>query len=306
MEPKGSTHLFFSEGDVMTKRVLLVGMHSFDSGKTELAKRLVAAFSESAQTVEYFKPLSGHNYWYQYEHTKTCFEIGKLVSKDALDVRTAFSPKSPIELANPVHSLFVPLRIGRPLETLPNTLGLSGSSAILAMERFSRPSALGVDTTVLVSQRLVEEERLMIGFDGVGKLTKGAAILEIQNLEEVQEFEKANFEIHVTESFEAIEGFSDVVIIEGFNDAAWPWDNLDSVDVVLVVGPGHVFSYDPERFRKAAYLTVRGNLPIREVTFSRVSDLLKPQTRIELTPETNLTAFDVKELGLDFRTRKKD
>jgi predicted P-loop ATPase/GTPase len=281
-------------------------MHSFDSGKTELAKKLVVAFTESSQSAEYFKPLSGHNYWYQYEHTKTCLEEGKLVSKDAMNVRATFSPRSPIELANPVHSLFVPLRIERPLQTLPNTLGLSGSNSILTMERFSRPKNSEIDTTVLVAQRLVEEERLMIGLDEVGKLTKGAAISEIHNLETVQEFENNNFEQHVNESFEVIEPLSDVTIIEGFNDAAWPWDKLDSVDAVLVVGPGHVFSYDPERFRKAAYLMVRGNLPIRGVSFSRMSDLLKPKTRIELTPETNLTAIDMKKLGLDFHTGKKD
>jgi predicted P-loop ATPase/GTPase len=304
--PKGSTHLFFNEVDILTKRVLLVGIHSFDSGKTELAKRLVVAFSQSGQSVEYFKPLSGHNYWYQYEHTKTCMEKGMLVSKDAMDVRSTFSPKSPIELANPVHSLFVPLRIERPLQTLPNTLGLSGSSSILTMERFSRPSTSGPDTTVLLAQRLVEEDRLLIELDEIGKLTRGVAISEVQNLEEVHEFENNNFEQHVSESFEFIERQADVVIIEGFNDAAWPWDGLDSVDVVLVVGPGHVFSYDPEKFRKAAYMMVRGNLPIREVTFSRMSDLLKPTGRIEVTPETNLTTIEMKELGLDFHTGKKD
>jgi predicted P-loop ATPase/GTPase len=281
-------------------------MHSFDSGKTELAKRLIHAFSESGQSVEYFKPISGHNYWYLYEHTKTCLKEGLLVSKDAMDVRTKFSPKSPIELANPVHSLFVPMRIEKPLQTLPNTLGLSGSSSILAMERFSKPTSSGIDTTILIAQGLVEQEHLMIGLDEVGRLSKGAAILEVHNLETVQMFENNYFEQHVSESFKSIEGLSDVVIIEGFNDAAWPWNDLNSVDAVLVVGPGHIFSYDPEKFRKAAFLQLRGKLPIRDVTFRRMSDLLKPINRIELTPETNLTPFEMKNLGLDFHTGKKD
>jgi predicted P-loop ATPase/GTPase len=146
----------------------------------------------------------------------------------------------------------------------------------------------------------------MIGQEDVGRLTRGAAITAVQNLEEVHEFEGNNFEQHVSDSFAVIENNVDTVIIEGFNDAAWPWDNLESVDGVLVVGPGHVFSYDPKRFRKAAYLMVRGNLPIREVTFSRMSDLLKPIGRVEVTPETNLTASDMKELGLDFHTGKND
>ena len=88
--------------------------------------------------------------------------------------------------------------------------------------------------------------------------------------------------------------------------SAWPWDGLDSVDAVLVVGPAHVFSYDPEKFKKAVYLMIRGQLPTREVTFGRISDLLKPIKRLEVIPETDLTSFELKELGLDFHTRKKD
>jgi predicted P-loop ATPase/GTPase len=281
-------------------------MNSFDSGKTQLATRLVKAFSETGQTVEYFKPLSGHNYWYNFEHTKVCMEQGVLVSKDATTVRASFTPKSPIELANPIHSLFVPLRIEKPLQTLPNTLGLSGSSSILTLERFSRPSESGIDSTVLVAQKLLEEERLIIGLEEVGKLTRGTSIYQVNNLEAVQEFEHLNFEQHVLESFAHVEGLSDVVIIEGFNDAAWPWDGLVSVDVVLVVAPGHIFSYDPERFRKAAFLMNRGQLPIREVTFGRISDLLKPIKRLEVAPETNISSFEMKELGLDYHTGKKD
>lgn len=281
-------------------------MNSFDSGKTQFAKKMVKAFSRTGLSVEYFKPLSGHNYWFNYEHTKMCMTHGILVSKDTMDVRTTFEPKSPLELANPIHSLFVPLRIEKPLQTLPNTLGLSGSSSILTMERFSRPTSSGIDTTVLLAQKLVEEERLIIGLEEVGKLTRGTSIYEVDNLEEVQEFEHLNFEQNVTDSFGLVESVADVVIIEGFNNAAWPWDGLDSVDAVIVVGPGHAFSYDPERFRKAAYMMNRGQLPIREVTFDRIADLLKPTKRIELTLETDLFSFEMKELGLDYYTGKKD
>lgn len=273
-------------------------MNSFESGKTQLAIRLIKALSETSQTVEYFKPLSGHNYWYDFEHTKMCMKEGVLASKDAKAVRAISSPKSPIELANPIHSLFVPMRIVRPLQTFPNTLGLAGSNSILALERFSRPDEEGIDSTILTAQKLFEEERLIIGLEEVGKLTRNASIYEVNSLEEVQEFEHQHFEQHVSESFAHLEDLTDIVIIEGFNNAAWPWDGLDSVDAVLVVGPGHVFSYNPERFRKAVYLMNRGHLPIREVTFGRISDLLKPINRLEVTPETDLTSFEMRE-GLE-------
>ncbi|MFX1481572.1 MAG: hypothetical protein ACFFCP_00135 [Promethearchaeota archaeon] len=290
----------------MAKRVLLVGMNTFDSGKTNLAKKLISRVSESGQFVEYFKPLSGHNYWYHFEHTKRCMDKGILVSKDAFEVRTNFKSRCPVELSNPIHSLFVPMRIDRPLQTLPNSLGLAGPNSILTMERFSHPEAGRIDTTVLLTEKLLEENRLIIRPEEVGRLTKGAAIYEVENLEAVQEFEKQYFERYVTESFTHVENHSDVVVIESFNDTAWPWDGLISVDSVLVVGPGHVFSYDPEKFRKAAYLMVRGHLPIREVTFGRISDLLRPVNGIEVRQEMNLTDNDLGELGLDYCTGKKD
>ena len=290
----------------MARRVLLVGMNSFDSGKTQVAMRLSKPLLEEGYSIEYFKPLSGHNYWYNHEHTQTCLQNGVLASMDAMKVRKFLNPKSPIEIANPVHNLFVPMRLEKPMQTLPNTLGLAGASSVLTMERFSRPDASGIDTTVLLAQRLVEEERLIIKQEEVGMLTRGAGILAVNNLEEAQEFERLNFEKYVTDSFAEVEKSADVVIIEGFNNAAWPWDGLESVDVVLLISPGHIFTYDPERFRKAVYLMNRGSLPIREVTFGRISDLLKPLNRLEIRPESELNADQLEPLGLSFRTGKND
>jgi predicted P-loop ATPase/GTPase len=281
-------------------------MKSFDSGKTQFAIQLSKALLEEGHSIEYFKPLSGHNYWYNYEHTQTCLKNGVLSSKDAIQVRKFLNPKSPIQLANPVHCLYVPMRIEKPLQNLTNTLGLAGSSSVLALERFSRPDGAGIDTTVLVAQKIIEEERLIISQEEVGMLTRDAGIFFVNNLEEVQEFERLNFEKHVTDSLAKVEKSADIVIIECFNDAAWPWDGLEVVDDVFLISPAHIFSFDPERFRKAAYLMNRGTLPIREVTFSRISDLLKPIKRLEIKPESELSAEDLGYLGLSFRTGKKD
>ncbi len=290
----------------MAIRVLLVGMSSFDSGKTQVAIQLSKALSADNYSIEYFKPLSGHNYWYNYDHTKVCLDKRILVSMDTMRVREFINPKSPIELANPIHTLFVPMRMEKPLENLTSSLGLSGSSSILTMMRFSRPTDSSIDTTILVAQRLVEEERLIIKQEEVGMLSTGAAIVQVSDLEGVQEFERLNFERHVSDSFSEVERSADVVIIEGFNDAAWLWDGLDYVDVVLLVSPAHIFSYDPERFRQAVYLVSRGNLPIREVTFGRISDLLKPLSRLEISPDGELSIDELERHGISFRTGKKD
>lgn len=287
-------------------RILLVGMNSFDSGKTQVAIHLSKALIGEGYSIEYFKPLSGHNYWYRHEHTKVCLQNRVIASADAMEVRRYFDSKYPIELANPIHSLFVPMRLEKPLQNLTNTLGLAGATSILTLERFSRPVDSGIDTTVLVAQELVEEERLIIPQDEIGMLTSGAAILPVNSLEEVQEFERLNFEKYVSDSFSQLEKKADVVIIEGFNDTAWPWDGLTNVDAVLLISPAHIFSYDAERFKKAAYLMKRGNLPIREVTFGRISDLLKPTNHFEIRPSSVLSINDFRHIGLTFHTGKND
>lgn len=287
-------------------RILIIGTNSFDSGKTRLAIELGKHLKDSGQSVGYFKPISGHNYWFNYEHTTRCLESGKLVSKDANRVKEELGIKSDIYLMNPIHTLFVPARINRPLENIRSSLGLTGASSVLVMQRFSRPVVNGFDTTMLIADSLLEEESVIIGLDEVGKLTHNTSIVDADNIETFQEFEQQQFEILVTEAFSEIEKSADTILIESFNDSAWPWENLVEVDHVLVVTPGHIFSYDPERFRKAAFLYHRGNLPIREVTFRRMSDLLKPTNRVEIKPDTELDCEKLTTLGINCHTRKND
>lgn len=287
-------------------RILIVGANSFDSGKTRLAIELGKTLQDYGRSVGYFKPVSGHNYWYNHEHTKECLSSGKLVSKDASSVKRELDITSDLYLMNPIHSLFVPARIEKPLQNIRSSLGLAGASSILVMQRFSRPQEGGLDTTMLIADSLVEEERVILGFEEVGKLSYDSSIFSADNLETFQEFEQQHFENYVSESFAEIEKSDETIIIESFNDSAWPWENLVEVDHVLVVSPGHIFSYDPERFRKATFLYHRGRLPIREVTFNRMSDLLKPTNRVEIRPDTKLDCDKLSTIGIECHTGKND
>jgi predicted P-loop ATPase/GTPase len=287
-------------------RILIVGANSFDSGKTHLALQLGKTFIDAGYAIGYFKPISGHNYWYNYEHTRKCLENRQLVSKDATRAREILGLEQEMMLMNPIHSLFVPARIARPLQQITNSLGLSGSTSILTMQRFSKPVDDIIDSTVLIADELLEENRLIIELEEVGRLSHNASILDSNSLEGFQEFERLHYEEYVSESFSEIERGNDKVIIESFNDSVWPWDGLEIADHILVVCPGHVFAYDSDRFRKAAYLMKRGNLPIREVTFGRIADLLKPIHKLEIKPDSNLTCDQLKRLDIDCHTEKKD
>jgi predicted P-loop ATPase/GTPase len=290
---------------MLLTRILIVGAFPFDSGKTHLAIQLGKTLIDSDLKASYFKPVSGHNYWYHYEHTKRCLEDRQLVSRDATLVRETLGLTASPLLMNPIHSLFSPARVSKPLQNIPNSLGLSGSTSVQTMQRFSRPLGNKIDTTVLTANDLVESNRLIVSQEEVGKLSHGASIVSANNLEAFQEYEQLHYEEYVSKSFLAITQDMDIVLIESFNDSVWPWEGLDLVDSVLVVSPGHVFSYDPEKIEKAALLMRRGNLPIREVTFGRVTDLLRPLSRIEVKPDSNLSDSQLKTLGIELPHRKE-
>ncbi len=273
----------------MVRRLLIIGMIPFDSGKTQLAIRIGEHLVSQGEHVEYFKPLSGHNYWYKYRHTMKCIETGQLVSYDASRVRERVPSRVSPLFTNPVHTLFVPARLERPDKPYLNSLGFGGWDSFMVLQRFTRADGEQERSTVLVARDLVEQRKVMIAPEEVHRLTAEVETVDVKSLEEAQAYERTNFDRAVESAFERVESKADTVLIESFNDSVWPWEGLTHVGAVVLVGPGHAFMYDPEKMRRAALLVRRGDAPLREVTFLRVEDLLRPVKSFHLSPETGLT-----------------
>ncbi len=260
----------------MARRVLLVGMNTFDSGKTTFARLVADSVSKSGSSVEYFKPLSAHNFWYSFSHTQSCVRREMLFSYDVTTVRSVIGSNVHEFVSNPIHRMYVPTVSEKPFSSVASTLGLAGWDSVISMQRFSTPNESGVVSTTLVAESLIEEGRLILTPGEADRLTRGTKKIAISSFEDIREFENTHYEEYVSDAFSAVENVADLVIIESFNDTVWTWEGLDYVDLALVIGPGQVFQYDPKRLRKAALLQRRPNMPIREVTFSRIADLVKP------------------------------
>ena len=269
----------------MSIRILLVGMSSFDSGKTTFAGLLIDKMQHRFSSIEYFKPISAHNYWQRFAHTQQLMKQKRIFSADLAAIKNRVDSQKDEYLLNPIHRLYVPTSSEKPLLNVPSTLGLAGPDSVVALQRFSRPEGKGVRSTVLAAEGLIEQGDLLLTYEELQQLTDGVERQVINSLEEIQQYEYAHLEDCLESSFSRVEEGTDIVVIESFNDTAWIWEGLESVDKVLVVGPGQVFGYDPERFRKAAFLQKRPSLPIREVTFSRINDLLKPISRDTWSPK---------------------
>ncbi len=271
-------------------------MIPFDSGKTTLSLQLAEYLISQGQRVEYFKPVSGHNYWYHYDHTAACIESGQLVSFDAARVRDVIGSRVPPQVANPVHSLFVPARLERPSRYHFNTLGLAGWDSFLAIQRISVFENGRIKTMMAVAKDLIDKKQIILTQEEMAALTADAEVVPISSLEEARAFECDHFETAINRAFSETARESDFVIIESFNDSVWPWEGLVDVDGVLLVGPGQAFAFDPDKTRKAAFLTKRGAAPIREVTFTRIDDLLRPIERYELHPKDGLGTKEIEKI----------
>jgi len=282
----------------LAKRILILGMNSFDSGKTVLAQTLAERLLESGLSVEYFKPLSGHNYWYRYEHTERCIADSILASWDAYQVRQAIKSKVPLETANPIHSLYVPSILRHPSDITSSHLFLGGWDSVLTMQRFSRPSEAGAGSVSLIANNLVNSGSIMITPEEVDHLSSGTEVVPIEDGVDFERYSNTHLESILSESLALLEMDTDISIIEGFNDSVLPWEGLDRVDSVVVTGPGHLFTYNPERFRKAAFLGKYSSQPIREVPFSRVSDMITPDETIHLKPHQGISSEQIRGLDL--------
>jgi predicted P-loop ATPase/GTPase len=259
-------------------------MSSFDSGKTTFAGLLIDEIHHYSDSIEYFKPISAHNYWQRFTHTQQLLEQKRIFSADLAAIKTIIDSQKDEYLLNPIHRLYVPTSSEKPLSNLPSTLGLAGPDSVIALQRFSWPEGKGVRSTALVAEQIARQGNLLLTYEQLQLLTDGVEKQSVSSLEEIQQYENENLENCVNSSFSHVEDGTDIVVIESFNDTVWIWEGLDNVDLVLVVGPGQVFSYEPERFRKTAFLQKMPSMPIREVTFSRINDFLKPLSRDTWSP----------------------
>lgn len=268
----------------MSTRIMIVGTSPFDSGKTTFTGLLFDEICRRGQRIEYFKPISAHNYWQRFSHTQDCVRQKKLFSADLAYMLAKYNTQLDEYILNPIHRMYVPIVSEKPLGSVPSTLGLAGPDSVIAIQRFSRPLENGIETTTLAAEHLIEQGHLLLTTAELEALTSGTERVPIRTFEEIQRFENDVLEVNVNSSFKKIEERAEIVLIESFNDTVWTWEGLNKVDAVLVVGPGQVFSFDPERFRKAAFLQKRPSMPIREVTFNRINDLLKVQSLTSWSP----------------------
>ncbi|RLE70710.1 MAG: hypothetical protein DRJ37_06125, partial [Thermoprotei archaeon] len=90
-------------------KVLITGLLERKSGKTYLASAMLYALRTLDFKPGFFKPLSIHNWFTEYDTTVENLRFKSLFSKDVATLSRIVKMKDPYELLNPVAFLTAPL-----------------------------------------------------------------------------------------------------------------------------------------------------------------------------------------------------
>ncbi len=232
--------------------VLVSGILRHDSGKTSFALELISSLKSIGINPYPYKPVGGHNAWYQYHTLVNSISLGKLIGEDAYKLASITDRLDEVELISPLDLLLIPPDPGYYIDRIRTYLDYT--------EDLERQVVL-LRYTILEHGKpysihfLVEDNLYYI----VETLTDGIK----EFLDKVGVFEKASREyilklLYSDTLYRELDKIlyyhrnrNPLVVIESFNNAAAPIPSSLESEYVVVVAPGRVMVYDGREYARA-------------------------------------------------------
>ncbi len=240
--------------------ILVIGLLRYDAGKTTWVMELIELLKEYGVKVIPFKPVGGHNAWYQYNTIKYSIELGTLVGEDAYKLAKVSGLTNMIEILSPVDVLLAPpdpSLYENDYRRYIDDSSLLEKQAILA--RITLPYGEVYTTTHYVIEdnyvKTIKSLRtdLEILKNKIKNVTRTTSQIFLKLLE------SSTIIAGLSLIQERLEKESDVLIIESFNNVALPIPSAIKADYVFVVAPGKILLYKGDDYRRA--LAVYGTVP---------------------------------------------
>ncbi|NHK33093.1 MAG: hypothetical protein FK730_17220 [Asgard group archaeon] len=236
--------------------IFIAGLLEYNSGKTTFAKEIINLLEEdlSLKTIP-FKPLSGNNLFYNYDKIKEYADKYKqFISLDIVDLLDHSSSKIDPAIVNPVHRL--------------NTQALSyeffkeGSiktfynrylSSTTLFQRFSICDSLtDYNSTFIVNEPIYGNVKFWNDVSLTDVIIKqGKDVRTYKNEHEYFSLNSQFYAEAIESAFKLIKEDSQAIVIESFNNSAHPAWSIRESNAVIIVGPGSVFTYEPETYFRA-------------------------------------------------------
>jgi predicted P-loop ATPase/GTPase len=259
------------------RKVLVVGLLPYDAGKTTLCKALIHGFKKSDVNLVPFKPHSGISYWKQFKTFHDGLIRGALLSSDIIELEDAARSGLPLELLNPANRLSSPI------------LDQGMSEEKLAFQEF-------------VAQRFTHHEeancRSIYYLNGAINLNHMRGMREflvaikkntekvifIRNFQQLVKAYEDNFEKATGSCYRALQ--DKPLIVESFNDAAYPFGRAEDCGVVLCMSSSIVLRFKAQEYFKAIGLRAQQK-PKAQLTTTDLYSASLVERRYELQPLTD-------------------
>jgi len=269
-------------------KVLITGLLERKTGKTYLASAMLYALRTLGFKPGFFKPLSIHNWFTEYDTTVENLRFKSLFSKDVATLSRIVKMKDPYELLNPVDFLTAPLDPTVFINARVPDMYYSFSYDLLKttlMARFTKYEDGVLYNKYLINEWALRRNILLVDEELIDRITRNAD--EITTIDATKAFVhliNKNFINSINTCLKAIENKYQIVVIESYGDLAWPLPRETRVSMVLAVAPGRVLIYEASKFKIAVELKkpLRG-LPTN-VRLSDIIGLLKPVKSFKVGP----------------------
>jgi len=250
-----------------------VGLQPNDAGKTTLCKALIHGFKEAGVTLVPFKPHSGIGYWSQFDTFQENLMRGSLLSSDIIDLEAAAQSQIPLEVLNPVNRLSQPV---------PDTGQPEGKLAFqeFIAERFTHHDGLAHRNVYYLNgslnlNRLRDMQRFYLRIKRNAERTHF-----IRKFDELVEAYAMNFDKATSSCYARLRNMP--LIVESFNDAAYPFNGAEDCDAVLCVSSNTVLRFEKDKYFEAIELYARQKSKL-QLTVSQVyaASLIKEKFAVQ-------------------------
>jgi len=272
---------------VMAFVIFVGGLLPFDSGKTTLSAQLLSALSSSYPLrIAPFKPLSGSNLYYHYTKLKEySSRFNSLISLDIVELLSHLSSDiSNPSLFNPVHRLHTPaVPYYFFTENSLKTYYSRFTNSIPLIQRFTIVEKENkFKTHYIINEQAYSNNKFLNDSSLISSLLKEAdGFYYYRDEQEYYVLNEQYYAEATNSTFEYLKAHYPVILIEGFNNAAHPAWCVREANIILLVGPGTVFVYEPEPYFRAidSYRSVNRDKPS---TTEDIVNLQKPNKAFAL------------------------
>lgn len=224
-------------------RILISGLLPYESGKTWVGLTLTKKLSEIGIKVGIFKPIAGHNAWYQYSTVIESFARGVLVGEDVVKYLNVVKDID-VEVSNPIDILLAPLDPRRYLseKVWDYLTDLENQFKQMVLARVSRCSPKFTKHFVFNENMVKISPPLK---NVLEELSRKLKAIEINVEDFVKNLRVPDIENELFKCLELVEQGKNVVLIESFNNAITPYIGiLEHVDIMMIATPTAILIYE--------------------------------------------------------------